>query len=152
MALYGDCTLLEIIIRSIGVIKLRIGGCLVSMNFMMSLYGIIITVMAYDSGLMIEGICSMYHCLLTHFLSVIVVTLTQSRRIFQQSLCSFFKPRVVSMATLTIFSLEASQSPVFLGHLNINIGLCGFFIDISFISALYQRDVCVITIVAVKKY
>ena len=72
MALCDDCTLLAIIIREMVVIKLRIGGCLVSMNFMMSLYGIIITVAQYGFGLMIEGLCSMYHYPLTCFLSVIV--------------------------------------------------------------------------------
>jgi hypothetical protein len=62
MALCDDCKLLAIIIRAMGIIKLRVGGFLVSMNFMMSLCGIIITVARYGSGLMIEGFCSVYHC------------------------------------------------------------------------------------------
>jgi len=44
MALCDDYKLLAIIIRAMGIIKLRVGGCLVGMNFMTSLCGIIIMV------------------------------------------------------------------------------------------------------------
>jgi hypothetical protein len=44
MALCDDYKILAIIIREMGIIKLRIGGCLVNVIFMMSLYGIIVTV------------------------------------------------------------------------------------------------------------
>jgi hypothetical protein len=82
MALCDDCKLLAIIIRAMGVIKLHIGGFLVSMNFMMSLSGIIITMEQYGYGLMIEGFCFVYQCSLTPFLLVVVLTLTQSQEKF----------------------------------------------------------------------
>jgi len=91
MALYDECKLLVIIIREMGVIKLPVGGCLVNMNFMMSLYGIIIIVAQYSSELIIECLCFVYHCPLTCFLSVIVVTLTQSQINCQHPMCSFLQ-------------------------------------------------------------
>jgi hypothetical protein len=91
MALCDDCKLLAIIIRAMGIIKLHVGGFLINMDFMMSLCGIIVTVEQYGFGLMIEGFRYVYHCQLTRFLSVVVVTLTQSQRNCQQSLCYFLQ-------------------------------------------------------------